>query len=96
MSSAIARCRATMRKQEISFRISSSEGQKLNSIHTKEVHAMKARFQEVRDPKTYRLLGVYCQEDGVFESRQKGRIMRIQFPPGTPIQFIFDDSEPAA
>jgi len=57
---------------------------------------MKARFQEVRDPKTHRLLGVYCQEDGFFESRQKGRLLRIQFPPGTPLQFIFADSEPAA
>lgn len=57
---------------------------------------MEVRFQEVRDPKTHRLLGVYCQEDGVFESRQKGRIMRICFPPGTPIQFICVDSEPAA
>lgn len=57
---------------------------------------MEAKFQEVRDPKTHRLLGVYCQEDGVFESRQKGRIMRIRFPPGTPLQFIFADSEPAA
>ena len=43
---------------------------------------MKAKFQEVRDPKTHRLWGVYCQEAGIFESRQKGRIMRIHFPPG--------------
>jgi len=57
---------------------------------------MEAKFQEVRDPKTHRLSGVYCQEDGIFESRQKGRILRIQFPPGTPLQFIFADSEPAA
>ena len=57
---------------------------------------MKAKFQEVRDPKTHRLWGVYCQEAGILESRQKGRIMRIHFPPGTPIQFIFPDSELAA
>lgn len=57
---------------------------------------MKARFQEVRDPKTHRLLGMYCQEAGIFEIRQKGRIIRIHFPPGTPLQFICVDSEPAA
>lgn len=57
---------------------------------------MDAIFKEVRDPETHRLLGIYYQEDGVFESRQKGRIMHIQFPPGTPIEFIFADSEPAA
>lgn len=57
---------------------------------------MDANFKEIRDPETHRLLGVYYQEDGVFESRQKGRIMRIQFPPGTQIEFIFADSEPAA
>ncbi len=57
---------------------------------------MNTRFQEIRDPKTHRLLGIYCQEDGIFESRQKGRVMRIHFPPGTPIEFIFSDSEPAA
>ncbi len=57
---------------------------------------MKANPQEIRDPKTHRLLGVYRQEDGIFETRQKGRTMRIRFPPDTPIQFIFADSEPAA
>lgn len=57
---------------------------------------MDASFKEIRDPETHRLLGVYRQEDGIFESRQKGRVMRIRFPPGTPIEFIFGDSEPAA
>ena len=57
---------------------------------------MNVEIKEVRDPKTHRLQGIYRQEDGIFESRQKGRIMRIQFPPGTPIEFIFADSEPAA
>lgn len=57
---------------------------------------MDTRFKEIRDPKTHRLLGIYYQEDGIFESRQKGRVMRIHFPPGTPIEVIFDDIEPAA
>lgn len=57
---------------------------------------MEAIFQEVRDPKTNRLFGVYCQEHGIFEIRQKGRVMRIHFPPGTPIQYIFDDIKYAA
>lgn len=57
---------------------------------------MNIEIKEVRDPKTHRLQGIYCQEDGIFESKQKGRIMRIQFPPGTPIEFFFDDGEPAA
>lgn len=56
---------------------------------------MNVKIKEVRDPKTHRLLGVYYQEDGVFESKQKGRIMRLRFPPGTPIEFIFDDNEAA-
>ncbi len=64
--------------------------------YTKEACIMNTRFQEIRDPKTRRLLGIYFQEDGIFESRQKGRVMRIRFPPGTPIKFIFSDSEPAA
>lgn len=57
---------------------------------------MDANFKEVRDPKTHRLQGIYRQEDGIFESKQKGRIMRIQFPPGTPIEFLFADSEPVS
>lgn len=57
---------------------------------------MDAILKEVRDPKTHRLQGIYRQEDGIFESKQKGRIMRIQFPPGTQIEFIFADGEPAA
>lgn len=56
---------------------------------------MGIKHKEIRDPKTNRLLGIYCQEDGIFESRQKGRTMRIKFPLGTPIEFIFRDSEPA-
>lgn len=54
---------------------------------------MTTKTQEIRDPITHRLLGIYCQEAGIFENRQKGRIMRIQFPPGTSIQFIFDDDQ---
>lgn len=54
---------------------------------------MTTKTQEIRDPKTHRLLGIYCQETGIFESRQKGRVMRIQFPLGTPIQFVFDDEQ---
>ena len=57
---------------------------------------MNTHAQEIRDPETHRLLGIYRQEDGIFESRQKGRVMRIRFPPDTPIEFIFSDSEPAA
>ena len=57
---------------------------------------MNVKIKEVRDPKTHRLQGIYRQEDGIFENKQKGRIMRIQFPPGTPIKFFFDDGEPAA
>lgn len=57
---------------------------------------MNVEIKEVRDPKTHRLLGIYRQEDGIFESKQKGRIMRIQFPSGTPIEFFFDDGDPAA
>ena len=57
---------------------------------------MDAIFKEVRDPETHRLFGIYRQEDGIFESKQKGRVIRIQFPPGTPIEFIFTDSGPAA
>lgn len=59
---------------------------------------MKAKFQEVRD-REYRnkLACIYYPESGVVEIKLFGcRIMRIRFPPGTPIQFIFDDSEPAA
>ena len=54
---------------------------------------MTTKTQEIRDPITHRLLGIYCQEAGIFESRQKKRVMRIQFPPGTLIQFIFDDDQ---
>lgn len=57
---------------------------------------MDTRFKEIRDPKTHRLLGMYCEGTGIFEIRQKGRIMRIHFPPGTPIEIIFGDSDPTA
>lgn len=57
---------------------------------------MKTNAQEIRDPETHRLLGIYYQKEGIYEARQKGRIMRIRFPPNTPIEFFFDDSEPAA
>ena len=57
---------------------------------------MNTKSKEIRDPETHRLLGIYRQEDGIFESRQKGRVMRIHFPPGTPIEFIFSDNDPVA
>lgn len=57
---------------------------------------MNTHTQEVRNPKTHRLLGIYYLEEGIYETKQKGRIMRIQFPPGTPIEFTFINSEPAA
>lgn len=57
---------------------------------------MNGKIQEIRDPKTHRLLGIYYQEEGIYESMQKGRVMRMKVPPGTPIEFFFDDTEPAA
>lgn len=57
---------------------------------------MEVRAQEIRDPKTGRLLGIFYPENSVFEMLVKGRIMRIRFPPNTPLQFDFDDSKPAA
>lgn len=57
---------------------------------------MNTYAQEIRDPKTHRLLGTYCQEEGIFESKQKNRILRIRVTPGTPVEFIFADSEPVA
>lgn len=56
---------------------------------------MNIKFKRIEDPKTNRLLGIYYEESGIFESKQKGRVMRIRFPPGTPIEFIFSDNEPA-
>lgn len=57
---------------------------------------MKAKFQGIHDPQTHRLFGMYCQETGIFESKQKGRTLQIRFPPGTPLQFIFADSDSVA
>lgn len=57
---------------------------------------MDTNAQEIRDPKTHRLLGIYYQEEGIYESMQKGRVMRLQVPPGTPIEVVFTDSETAA
>ncbi len=57
---------------------------------------MDTNAQEIRDPKTHRLSGIYYQEEGIYESRLKGRVIGIRFPPGTPIEFFFDDTEPAA
>lgn len=57
---------------------------------------MDAKFQEVRDPKTNRLSCKCCKKDGIIEIRQKGRTMQIKVPPGTTIEFIFNDSDPAA
>lgn len=45
--------------------------------------------KQLRDPETHRLFGTYCQESGIFEIKKKDRIMRICFPPGTTLEFIF-------
>ena len=84
-------------KSSLSFgKIEARQDKGARLIHIKEAHTMNANFEEIRDPQTHRLLGIYCQEEGIFESKQKGRVMRIRFPPGTPIEFIFTDSETAA
>lgn len=57
---------------------------------------MNVNIQEIRDPKTHRLHGIYCQEEGIYESKQKGRVMQIWLPPGTTIKFVFADSENVA
>lgn len=48
---------------------------------------MNVKIKEVRDPKTHRLQGIYRQEDGIFESKQKGRIMRINSRPAPRSSF---------
>lgn len=53
---------------------------------------MKSAVQEIRDPQTNRLLGIYYQEEGVFEIRQKHRAALIKLPPNTTPQFEFSDS----
>lgn len=57
---------------------------------------MNTSFKEIRDPVTHRLSGICCREKGFFKSKQKGREMVIQFPPGTPIKFSFGNSKPTA
>lgn len=57
---------------------------------------MNAKIQEIRDPKTHRLFGIYYQEKGIYEVKLKERGMKIKVPPGTPIEFVFTDSETAA
>lgn len=57
---------------------------------------MNAKIQEIRDPKTHRLLGIYCQEDGTYESMLKGRVMQMQFQPGTLVEFSFTDVKPVS
>lgn len=57
---------------------------------------MDAIFKEVRDPKTHRLLGIYYQEDGTYESMLKGRVMQMQFQPGTLVEFSFTDVKPVS
>lgn len=54
---------------------------------------MNTNTQEIRDPETNRLLGIYCRGKGVFEVKQKGRVLQIRFPPDTPVQFSFRDSD---
>lgn len=57
---------------------------------------MNASSEEIRDPKTHRLFLTCCEEDGIIQIKQKNRTMQIKVPPGTPIEFIFDDNDPAA
>lgn len=53
---------------------------------------MNTKYQEIRDPQTNRLLGVYYREEGVFEIRQKHRAVQIRLPPNTMPQFEFSNS----
>ena len=57
---------------------------------------MDAIFKEVRDPKTHRLLCIYYQEEGTYESMLKGRVMQMQFQPGTLVEFSFTDVKPVS
>lgn len=55
--------------------------------------AKKIRDREYRN----KLACIHYPEVGVIEIKLFGcRVMRIRFPPGTPIQFFFNDSDPAA
>jgi len=59
---------------------------------------MDTKAKKIRDHK-YRnkLACIYYPEAGVIEIKLFGcRLLRIQFPPGIPIKFIFADSEPTA
>lgn len=53
---------------------------------------MNTKYQEIRDPQTNRLLGIYYQKEGVFEIRQKHRVALIKLPPNATPQFEFSDS----
>lgn len=57
---------------------------------------MNTKIQEIRDPKTHRLFGIYYQEKGIYEDKQKQRSMKIKLPPDTPIEFLFTDIDPVA
>ncbi len=57
---------------------------------------MDTNAQEIRDPETHRLLGIYYQKEGIYKVKLKGRIMQMRFPPDTPIEFVFTDSGTAA
>lgn len=53
---------------------------------------------KIRDHKYHNKLAcIYYPEDEVVEIKLFGCwLLRIHFPSGTPIEFIFGDSEPAA
>lgn len=54
--------------------------------------------KKIRDHKFHNKLAcIYYPEAGAIEIKLFGcRLLRILFPPDTPIDFIFSDSEPAA
>lgn len=55
---------------------------------------MNTNIKEVRDTKfRNKLAGIYDPEAGVVEIKLFGcRLMQIKFPPNTPIEFRFCDS----
>lgn len=59
---------------------------------------MDAKAKKIRDREYHNKLAcIHYPEAGVIEIKLFGcRLMRIRFPPDTPIQFFFDDSNPAA
>lgn len=53
---------------------------------------------KIHDSKYHNKLAcIYYPEDGVVEIKLFGcRLLRIHFPPGTPVEFICSDSDSAA